>query len=277
MTVDLSTASKHISPERQKPVLGVIACNRAVGGETGASVMRRYLEAAAKYMDASLVIIPSLPDCIDVQRLATMIDGCLLTGSPSNIAARRYGTPDAIAEGPFDEERDEVVLRVISEIVKLDKPILGICRGLQEINVAFGGTLRRDLAGSERIVQHHAPADAALDAMFSHGHEVDLAPDGILSSSLRKTSIVVNSVHYQGIDRLAPNLSIEATAPDGVVEAVSGQLGLSSVLAVQWHPEWKTESNFESQMLFRLFGELLRGVPLPERGSAFMPQELNHV
>jgi Predicted glutamine amidotransferases len=248
-----------------------------IGGETGASVMRRYLEAAAKYMDASLVIIPSLPDCIDVQRLAAMIDGCLLTGSPSNIAAQRYGAPDAAAEGPFDEERDEVVFRIISEMTKLGKPILGICRGLQEINVALGGTLRRDLGVSERAIRHHAPADAALDEMFSHSHEVDLAPDGILSSSLRKTSIVVNSVHYQGIDRLARGLSIEATAPDGIVEAVSGQFGPSSILAVQWHPEWKTERNSESQALFRLFSEILRGTPLPERGSAFTPQEFNHV
>lgn len=246
-----------------RPLLGVIACNRALGGEVAASVMRRYLQAAAQHMGASLVIVPSLPDHIDAPRLAGMIDGLLLTGSPSNIAARRYECDGADAEGPFDEDRDEVVKQLLGEIIKAGKPALGICRGLQEINVALGGTLRRDLATNDTFIPHHAPADADLDAMFACKHDVRLKSGGVLSQIYEAPSIVVNSVHYQGINRLAPDLRVEATAPDGLIEAVSGRIGASSILAVQWHPEWQADGNAQSQVLLRHFGTLLRGGSLP--------------
>jgi len=262
---DRSAPSWDNTDASRRPVLGVIACNRVVGGEIASSVMRRYLESASRFMNASLVIVPSLPEFVDAPYLASMIDGCLLTGSPSNIAADRYGDPDATAEGPFDEERDEVVLRMISEMIKVGKPVLGICRGLQEINVALGGTLQRDLAASGKYILHHAPADHVHDAMFKHSHEVLLTHGGVLASSLGRTSLVVNSVHYQGIDRLAADLSVEATAPDGLIEAVSTRINQSPILAVQWHPEWQTHNHPESQALFRLFGEILRGKPFPAR------------
>ena len=261
--IGMTTALQNNSGESQRPLLGVIACNRMVAGEVAASVMQRYLLAAAEHMNASLVIIPSLPDFIEAPRLANMIDGCLLTGSPSNIAPRFYGGPDARAEGPFDEERDEVVRRLFSEMVKAGKPVLGICRGLQEINVALGGTLRRDLATGSGPLSHHAPADADMASMFGHNHEVRLMEEGVLARALAASSIVVNSVHYQGIDRLAPGLSVEATAPDGVVEAVSARVGASSILAVQWHPEWQVHNNPESQALLRLYGDVLRGKVIP--------------
>lgn len=246
-----------------KPLLGVIACNRIVGGEIAASVMRRYLVAAAAYMDASLVIVPSLPDFIDATRLAGMVDGLLLTGSPSNIASRHYGEPDEEAEGPFDEERDEVVKRMLEAVIAADKPVLGICRGLQEINVALGGTLRRDLSTREGLVSHHAPPDVGLDSMFSCSHAVQLVHGGILSRLYGRDSISVNSVHYQGIDHLGSGLTVEATAPDGLVEAVSARFGKAPLLAVQWHPEWRVGESTQSQALFRVFGEALRGKSLP--------------
>lgn len=246
-----------------RPLLGVIACNRIVGGEIAASVMRRYLTAAATYMDASLVIVPSLPDFIDAPRIASMVDGLLLTGSPSNIASRYYDEPDAEAEGPFDEERDEVVKRMLEAMTTVEKPVLGICRGLQEINVALGGTLRRDLASREGPVSHHAPPDADLDSMFSCSHAVRLVDGGALSRLYGQEKISVNSVHYQGIDRLGSGLTVEATAPDGLVEAISARLGKALLLAVQWHPEWRAGENVQSQALFRAFGDALRGKSIP--------------
>lgn len=248
---------------RPKPLLGVIACNRIVGGEIAASVMRRYLVAAASYMDVSLVIVPSLPDFIDAPRLANMVDGLLLTGSPSNIASRHYGEPDGDAEGPLDEERDEVVKRMLEAMTAAEKPVLGICRGLQEINVALGGTLRRDLSSREGPVSHHAPPDADLDSMFSCSHAVQLLHGGALSRLYGQDNISVNSVHYQGIDRLGSGLTVEATAPDGLVEAISARLGKAPLLAVQWHPEWRASENVQSQALFRAFGDALRGQSIP--------------
>ncbi|NIX75026.1 gamma-glutamyl-gamma-aminobutyrate hydrolase family protein [Microvirga terricola] len=250
-------------PAEKRPLLGVIACNRTVGEEIAASVMRRYLQAAARHMEASLVIVPSLPDYIDAPRLASTIDGILLTGSPSNIAARHYEGECADAEGPFDEDRDEVVKRLLEEVIKAGKPALGICRGLQEINVALGGTLRRDLATNDTFIPHHAPPEANLDAMFSCKHDVRLKGGGVLAQMYDAPSIIVNSVHYQGINRLAPDLHVEATAPDGLIEAVSARIGSSSILAVQWHPEWQADRNTHSQALLRHFGTLLRGESLP--------------
>lgn len=273
----LSNAPQNDSIGSRRPLLGVIACNRTVAEEAAASVMRRYLLAAAGHMNASLVIIPSLPDFIDAPRLASMIDGCLLTGSPSNIASRFYGAPDAGAEGPLDEERDEVVMQLFPEMVKAGKPVLGICRGLQEINIALGGSLRRNLVMDSGALSHHAPADADMNSMFTHSHEVRLMEEGTLARALAASSIVVNSVHYQGIDRLAPGLSVEAMAPDGVVEAISGRVGASSILAVQWHPEWQVQKNPESQALLRLFGDVLRGNVVPADCGTLTSQEFNHV
>ncbi|MGO4706210.1 gamma-glutamyl-gamma-aminobutyrate hydrolase family protein [Microvirga sp. 2MCAF38] len=238
-----------------RPLLGVVACNRRLGDEIAANVMQRYLIGAARYMDASLVIIPSLPDYIDAPRIAASVDGILLTGSPSNIASHRYGDDEENAEGPFDEARDETVQRMLDAAIDAQKSIFGICRGLQEINVALGGTLRRDLGA-----KHHAPSDASFESMFDHRHPVALTEDGVLSRALGDTKAVVNSVHYQGIDGLASALSIEARAPDGVVEAVSGSIGASRIIAVQWHPEWKAEADPQSQAIFQLFGRALRGV-----------------
>jgi putative glutamine amidotransferase len=242
----------------RKPLLGVIACNRIVGGEIASSVMRRYLEAAGRYMNASLLVIPSLPDFVDVPRLASMLDGCLLTGSPSNVTAKRYGLDDPTAQGPFDEERDEVVFRMVHAMIGAGKPVFGICRGLQEINVTLGGTLRLDLRGGAKVDLHHAPADADQDQTFGYEHEVSLTPGGILASALSKDRIAVNSVHYQGIDRIAQDLKVEATAADGLVEACSAQIGCSTILAVQWHPEWRTASNAQSRAIFEVFGKVLR-------------------
>ncbi|WP_210495288.1 gamma-glutamyl-gamma-aminobutyrate hydrolase family protein [Microvirga antarctica] len=246
--------------EAARPLLGVVACNRTVGEEQAASVMRRYLVAAATYIDASLLIIPSLPDLIDAPRLAGMLDGLLLTGSPSNIASLSYGA-EALDDGPFDHDRDEVVARMLQAMGARARPVLGICRGLQEINVALGGTLRRDLGASHEHA-HHAPPEADLEAMFGWTHAVAIVPDGMLSGVFRQPAIAVNSVHYQGIERLADGLRVEATAEDGLVEAVSGQIGAAPVLAVQWHPEWNVENNPPAQALFRHFGEMMRASSL---------------
>jgi putative glutamine amidotransferase len=138
------------------------------------------------------------------------------------------------------------------------KPVFGICRGFQEINVAFGGTLARDVGAAEALA-HHAPADADLEAMFSHRHDVSLSPGGVLAQASGQDHMTVNSVHYQGVGRLGRDLVVEARAPDGLVEAVSARIGGAPILAVQWHPEWRTQDDVASQLVFRLLGRALRG------------------
>jgi putative glutamine amidotransferase len=239
-----------------RPVIGIIACNRAVGNAAAQSVMTRYVASAIHYTDCAALIIPSLPDLMTASEVAPRLDALLLTGSPSNVATDLYGEHDAAAAGPFDPQRDSMALRMIDAMIARKRPVFGICRGFQELNVALGGTLRRDLG--EADFAHHAPDGVDLDGMFAHTHAVALAPGGQLADVFGTRGINVNSVHYQGVDRLGDGLHIEATAPDGIVEAFSGDLGGAPVLAVQWHPEWQTDANPQSQALFRHMGRTVR-------------------
>ena len=259
-----------------RPLLGLICCTRAVGTEAGQSVMNRYVLAAARHADASTLLVPSLAGAAQACEVAPRLDGLLLTGSPSNVETRRYGAHDPGAAGPFDPDRDEMALRLTRAMIAAGKPVFGVCRGLQELNVAFGGALRRDLGGAGDDLAHHAPDDATLEAMFGHAHEVELTPGGILAGRLGVGRLRVNSVHYQGIDRLGAGLAVEAVAPDGVVEAVSARIGDSQVLAVQWHPEWDAHANPQSAAVFDLLGRALRRealspIPAPAQGSRPVP------
>lgn len=240
-----------------RPVLGVIACNRQVGTEPAQAVMERYIRAAMTYADVAALIIPSLPDLMTAAEVAPRLDGILLTGSPSNVATARYG--DDGGDGPFDEGRDEIALSMVERMIDAQKPVFGICRGFQEINVALGGTLRRDASANDDLIRHHAPDDVSFDAMFDHRHPVELESGGWLASAYGKPALDVNSVHYQGIGRLADGLSIEARAPDGLIEAYSAKPNGAPLLAVQWHPEWGTEKDPDSQTYFHLLGKALRG------------------
>ena len=240
-----------------RPVLGVIACNRQVGTEPAQAVMERYIRAAMTYADVAALIIPSLPDLMTAAEVAPRLDGILLTGSPSNVATARYG--DDGGDGPFDEGRDEIALSMVERMIDAQKPVFGICRGFQEINVALGGTLRRDASANDDLIRHHAPDDVSFDAMFDHRHPVELESGGWLANAYGKPALDVNSVHYQGIGRLADGLSVEARAPDGLIEAYSARPNGAPLLAVQWHPEWGTEKDLDSQTYFHLLGKALRG------------------
>ncbi len=241
-----------------RPVLGIIACNRIVGTEIAQAVINRYIVSAMRYADVAALIVPSLPDLMIAAEVAPRLDGILLTGTPSNVAPGRYGEV-AEGEGPFDPDRDEIALGLVDRMIDAAKPVFGICRGFQEINVALGGTLRRDTSASDDLIRHHAPDGVSFDAMFDHRHPVQLVEGGMLSNAYAKPALDVNSVHYQGIGRLADGLTVEARAPDGLVEAYSARPNGAPLLAVQWHPEWGTENDSDSQTYFRLLGKALRG------------------
>jgi putative glutamine amidotransferase len=243
-----------------RPVLGIICCTRHVGAgrESAQAVINRYVIGAQRYADANGLLVPALPDLLDAPVLADRLDGILLTGSPSNVEPGRYGDADPDAAGPFDPARDEMVLRLVEAMRARAKPLLGICRGFQELNVAFGGSLRRDMATHPELTPHHAPDGVPFEAMFDHVHPVRFNRDGILAKRLGTDEAQVNSVHFQGVDRLGADLTVQARAPDGVVEAFSGTAD-SPVFAVQWHPEWKPEGNAQAQQVFGIMGDILRG------------------
>jgi putative glutamine amidotransferase len=244
-----------------RPVLGITCCTRGIGTEQAQVVIDRYVVAAMRHADAAALLIPALPDLMRADEVASRLDGLLLTGSPSNIDPARYGDAKGArnAEGPFDRGRDAMTASLVAAMIALGRPVFGVCRGFQELNVALGGTLRRDTSHNPALLPHHAPDGTAFDAMFDHRHPVALTPGGILHTSFGADSLTVSSVHYQGLAALAPALSVEATAPDGIVEAVSATINHAAVLAVQWHPEWDADTNSESRAFFHLLARALRG------------------
>ncbi|MCR6658069.1 MAG: gamma-glutamyl-gamma-aminobutyrate hydrolase family protein [Asticcacaulis sp.] len=247
-----------------KPVVGIMACNRTVGVENAHAVMERYVRSAITYGDCHALLIPPLTDNFSSAALTARLDGLMLTGSPSNVQSSLYGSEGG--EGPFDEGRDAVSLGMIECTINLGKPVFGICRGFQEINVVLGGSLRRDVgygaANGANGISHHAPDGTEFHEQFENYHEVSLAAGGVLDGVYGRDHLRVNSVHYQGVDRLGDGLAVEATAPDGLIEAFSANISGSQVLGVQWHPEWQADKYPDSQAYFRLMGQALRGMPL---------------
>ena len=219
--------------------------------------MERYIRSAMVHADLAALIVPSLPDLMSAAEVAPRLDGILLTGSPSNVDPARYR--DEGGDGPFDPGRDEIALTLVQRMIDAGRPVFGICRGFQEINVALGGTLRRDTSASAELLRHHAPDGAGFDALFDHLHPVHLSEGGMLAKALGKTELSVNSVHYQGVGQLAPGLSVEALAPDGLIEAYSARPNGAPLVAVQWHPEWDADRNIDSAAFFRLLGRAMRG------------------
>jgi putative glutamine amidotransferase len=225
------------------------------------AVAERYLRAAP-FMGADAVLVPSMSDVVDIRSIVGRLDGILLTGSPSNIAPHRYRGTEG-GSGPFDPARDETVLRIIEAAVEQDRPVFGICRGFQEVAVAYGATLRRDLGEADREQVHHTPAGLPLEEMFALQHRVELTPGGILERIMGAPSIAVVSAHFQGIDQPSGKLTVEAKSTDGIIEGIR-PLGGERVLAVQWHPEWQLGENPDSVKLFSWLGAVLRGASFEE-------------
>ncbi|MEO7169357.1 MAG: gamma-glutamyl-gamma-aminobutyrate hydrolase family protein [Sphingomonas sp.] len=233
-----------------KPLIGVLCCNE-IAERPVQVVASRFIQPLAQISGATVVLVPALIDALDAPALAQRLDGLLLTGSRSNVASRRYGghRPD---ETPLDEERDEVAFALAGRMIEAGRPVFGICRGLQELNVLFGGTLTRDLAG------HHLGDEVPFDALFAHDHMVTLSPDGMLAGATGVARLTVNSVHRQGIERLGSGLAVEARADeDGLIEAFSARPNGAPVLAVQWHPEWAGAHRTDGRAFFQLVGRAL--------------------
>lgn len=236
-----------------RPLLGIMACYREFEGETIHRVIDRYLRAPALFSGADVVIVPALADLADQRNLAARLDGLLLTGSTSNVEPWRYGAQGQ--NGPFDPSRDETSLNLARVMLDAGRPVFGICRGFQELNVAFGGTLQH--LPAEAAIMHHAPAGVPVEAMFAHSHAVSAVAGGVLASALGTAPLTVNSVHFQAVERLAESLTAEAHAPDGLVEAFSAQVGSAQLLAVQWHPEWDAADNPASRWFFTALGQAM--------------------
>jgi putative glutamine amidotransferase len=234
-----------------KPVIGVLCCNE-IADRPIQAVASRFIEPLVRFSGATVLLVPALIDTLDAQSLGERLDGLLLTGARSNVASGRYGGRSC--SGTLDEQRDEVALALAGHMIEIGRPVFGICRGLQELNVLFGGTLQD--TGDDH---YHSQGDLAFETLFHHRHEVRLAEEGRLARAAGSDRIEVNSVHRQGIDRLGAGLAVEAVAShDGLVEAFSGPACGAEILAVQWHPEWNTAACPASLAFFTAIGAALR-------------------
>ncbi|MGH8129563.1 MAG: gamma-glutamyl-gamma-aminobutyrate hydrolase family protein [Steroidobacteraceae bacterium] len=214
----------------------------------------KYIAAVVQAADAVPVLVPALGERYLREWLASF-DGILFTGSPSNVEPHRYQGPRSTPGTLHDPERDATTLPMITGAIDAGLPVFGICRGFQEMNVAFGGSLTQKLQEEAGNFDHREDSTQPLETQYAPAHEVELVEGGLLHQIAGERRIKVNSLHSQGIDRLAPRLVPEAKADDGVIEAFRIDGARSFALAVQWHPEWKVMENPFSRALFAAFGQ----------------------
>jgi putative glutamine amidotransferase len=218
----------------------------------------KYIAAVRDGAESLPVLIPVLPDPIPPSEWLAAVDGLLFTGSPSNVSPSRYEGSAPRDVVLLDENRDATTLPLLKAAVAAGLPVLCLCRGFQELNVAFGGTLHQHVHEQPGRLDHRENKDAALDAQYGPAHEVHVDADGLLARLLDRRAFQVNSLHSQGIDRLAPPLHADAAAPDGTVEAVSMPGATGFLLGLQWHPEWRWRENEVSRAIFAGFGDAVR-------------------
>jgi putative glutamine amidotransferase len=229
-----------MSTKMKRPLIGVVADVRPIDEQPFHMAQEKYLAAIRVAAEGFPVIIPSFGLDDDLADFTGQLDGLLLTGAVSNVEPQRYGAP---LEPPLATEL----------------PLLAVCRGFQELNVALGGTLSPRIHELPGRIDHRAPYKRPLSEQYAPTHEVKLSPGGTLAELIPGTSaVMVNSLHWQGIENLAPGLSVEATAPDGTIEGVRVTDAEGFTLGVQWHPEWDVTASPFSTALFRRFGEAAR-------------------
>lgn len=249
-----------MSDQALVPLIGVTACLRPSEDGTGMhGVGGKYLDAVIRACQGLPLVIPAIGAAADPDLLVERLDGLLLTGSPSNVGPGHYGGPAARPDNLADAERDATTLPLIRKAIETGLPILAICRGLQELNVAMGGTLHQHVHEVPGRFDHRSQKDRPPPLRYEPRHEIALAQGGLLWEILGGAATIrVNSLHGQGIDRPAERLRIEALAQDGTPEAASVADAPGFVLGVQWHPEWRVMENPDSVKIFRAFGDACR-------------------
>ncbi|HEY4266547.1 MAG TPA: gamma-glutamyl-gamma-aminobutyrate hydrolase family protein [Micropepsaceae bacterium] len=256
------------------PIVGIVCDRKKVGDHAFHMVGEKYIEAVRDGSGALPFLIPALRPPLDLGDILAGVDGLLFTGSTSNVAPHRYGGEPARRHTPLDEARDATAIPLMRAAEAAGVPMLCICRGFQELNVAFGGTLHQHLHEVEGFADHRAgDRKESLDEQYGPIHDVRVVPGGLLTELLPELapgdSFQVNSLHGQGIARLAHDLRVEAEAPDGAIEAVSMDRAPAFLFGVQWHPEWRHGENPVSRAIFAAFGDALR-LRAHERGRALL-------
>lgn len=242
-----------------KPVVLIPACSKTIGLHPFHVVGAKYVEAVTQGAGCLPLLLPPVGDAIEIDELLASADGVMLTGSASNVHPSHFGQEVANPALPLDPARDATTLPLVRRAIALGVPLLAICRGFQEMNVALGGSLHQAVHALPGMRDHREDKHAPLDVQYGPAHSLRVVPGGALALALGSgADIVVNSVHGQGVDRLAAGLVVEATAEDGLIESFSVAGSRGFALGVQWHPEWKVRENPLSMKIFAAFGSACR-------------------
>lgn len=241
-----------------QPIVAVSTDVRQFENYTWHAAPRQYLEAAISVAGVLPVLVPSFGERLDLESLIARIDGVMLTGSKSNVDPTLYGGEATEENGPYDRDRDATTVPLIRLAIERGVPLLAICRGLQELNVALGGTLDSEIQEMDGRIDHRAPVSDDQDLRFAIRQKIEIRPGTCLAGVFGPGEIMVNSVHRQAVGRLGRRLQVEAVAEDGTVEAVSVAGAPAFAVGVQWHPEYWAKSDDASARIFRAFGEAAR-------------------
>lgn len=240
-------------------IVGISACSEDVDGVASHCVGDKYARAVVEAAGCIPVLIPALGNELEVQALLDRLDGVLVTGSDTNVAPQHYGGEGSRqSAGDLDAGRDATMLPLLRIAVTSAVPVLALCRGHQELNVALGGTLVQFVHEQPGRHDHREDKTRARDERYGPAHDVHLAPQGLLAGLFGCESLRVNSLHTQAIERLAPGLTVEARADDGVIEAARVMDAPVFAVSTQWHPEWQATANPYSSALFEAFGAACR-------------------
>ena len=244
-------------------IVGIPACVKLVNGLPRHDTPARYAAALVGGAEVLVVMLPPLGE--GQVAVLDRLDGLLVPGSPSNVHPSLYGGGESRTPDLHDPDRDATSLPLIRAALARGMPLLAICRGIQELNVALGGTLHQTVHELPGRLDHRG-GPGTMAERYRPKHPVALS--GTLARLLGGREITVNSLHGQAIDRPAPGLAIEAEAPDGTIEAVRVAGARGFALGVQWHPEWGNGENPASLALFRAFGDACRRYNETQREAA---------
>ena len=239
------------------PLVGILCDSEIQDGMTYHRAGAEYIAAVRDGLDALPLLVPVTLPPLDTGALLARLDGLLFTGAASNIAPDCYGGAAPRPGTKQDAARDATTLPLLRAAIAAGLPTLCICRGFEELNVALGGTLDQHVQETPGRLDHREDEAAALDVQYGPAHAVTIAPGGLLASWVGAQTVMVNSLHQQGIAQLAPGLRVEARAPDGLIEAVSLPDSQGFVLGVQWHPEWDFARDPLGRAIFAGFRQAL--------------------
>ena len=251
-----------------QPIIAIPADIRSFDGTDWHAVQQQYIRAAHAAAQLTVLIVPAMEGAYDADAILDRVDGLLVSGSASNVHPALYGLEPREADGPFDPARDATSLPLIRRAIDRGIPLLAICRGIQELNVALGGTLASEIQEQPGIWDHRKPADVDRDGMYAIRQSVFVKEGSCIAGILGPGEIKVNSLHRQAIARTAPRLQVEAVAEDGTIEAVSVIDAKAFAVGVQWHPEYWAETDRPSRQLFEAFGAAVRDYAGAKLGRA---------